>query len=136
MKNSSPRYSSLTVFQALFARPRSSLDTTFGSIINQALPTNCKHKVLVRTNYTSDSSEIRKARALVRFAELKNLSRGHFRFNYRQAKLMELLMLCHNFPQWKENLQAENTQILYQLNGPLHQSFVYRTHAFSPLFQL
>ena len=33
MKNSSFRYSSLTVFRALFAKPRSSLDTTFGTII-------------------------------------------------------------------------------------------------------
>ena len=60
----------LTVFQALVARPRSSLDTTFGSINNQALPTNCKHKVLVRTNYTSNSSEIQKARALLRGVRL------------------------------------------------------------------
>ena len=36
---------------------------------------------------------------------------------------MELLMLCHVFPQWEENLRAENTQIVYQLDGPLHQSF-------------
>ena len=49
---------------------------------------------------------------------------------------MELLMLCHVFPQWEEILQAENNQILNQLNGPLRQDFVCRTHAFPPLLQL
>ena len=36
MKNSSFRYSALTVFRALFAGPRSSLDTIFESITNKA----------------------------------------------------------------------------------------------------
>ena len=36
MKNSSFHYSALTVFRALFARPRSSLNTTFGAIIVMA----------------------------------------------------------------------------------------------------
>ena len=35
-------------------------------------PTNCKRKALVLTNYTSDGSEIQKARTPVRFAGLKS----------------------------------------------------------------
>ena len=35
-------------------------------------PANCKHEALVLTDYTSDGLEIRKARALVRFAGLKS----------------------------------------------------------------
>ena len=55
-----------------FAVPWSSLNTTFRLIINQAVPINCKHKVFVRTNYISDSLEIRKAQDLIRFAELRS----------------------------------------------------------------
>ena len=35
-------------------------------------PTYCKYKVLVLIDYTSDDSEIRRARAPVRFAGLKS----------------------------------------------------------------
>ena len=47
-----------------------------------------------------------------------------------KPKLMELLILCHVFLQREENLWAKNTQILYQLDGPLHQRFYLRSARF------
>ena len=61
---------------------------------------------------------------------------------------MELLMLCHIFPQWEDDFRAENTQIIHYLHIllasvpgtssslsliPLHQVFACKTHVISPL---
>ena len=46
-----------------------------------------------------------------------------FELIFDKAKLMELLMLCYIFLQWKEDLQAKNIRIL-QPTAPLHRVFV------------
>ena len=62
-------------------------------------PTNCKRKVFVVTNYTSDDLEIRRARTPVRFAGLQSFLNITSTSIINKAKLTELLMLCRVFPQ-------------------------------------
>ena len=58
-------------------------------------PTNCKRKVLIVTNYTSDDSEIRRARTPVRFARLQSSLNTTSASIINKAKLIKLLMRCH-----------------------------------------
>ena len=68
--------------------------------------TNCKRKVLVVTNYTSDNSEIQRTRAPVRtltvfqvfFARPRSSLNTIFESITNKAKQVELLMLCRVFP--------------------------------------
>ena len=51
------------------------------------------------------------------FAGSKSSFDTTFKAITNMAKLIELLILYHVFPQWEEIFRAENNQILYQLNG-------------------
>ena len=118
----------------------------------------CKHEVLVLTNHNN----------LCRFMDTKNLSsrqvrwaqelsRYHFRIDYRQGKANEAAYALSRFPQRSFNeekkLRAENTQILHCLQSsltraslsglslgpddlsPLHQVLICGTHVLSYLRQ-
>ena len=115
----------------------------------------CKHKVLVLTNHNNlrrfmDTKSLSSRQ--VRWAQ--ELSRYHFRIDYRQGKANGAADALSRFPQRnkdeEEKLWTENTRILHCLQSSLtnatlsglstsssllllHQVLIYRTHALSQL---
>ena len=84
----------------------------------------CKHKVLVLTDHNNlrqfmDTKSLSSRQ--VRWAQ--ELSRYHFRIDYRQGKANEAADALSCFPQRsldeEEKLRAENTQILHRLQTSL-----------------
>ena len=72
-------------------------------------------KFLFLTNHISGGPWIHKARALIRFAGPRSSLNTIFEKITNKAKWIELLMLRHVFPQWKDDFRAKNTQIIYRL---------------------
>ena len=116
---------------------------------------SCKHKVLVLTDHNNlrqfmDTKNLSSRQ--VRWAQ--ELSRYHFRINYRQGKANEAADALSRFPQRslkeEEKFQAKNTQILHRLQfsltkaslsglntsaelSPLHQVLICGTYVFPQL---
>ena len=121
---------------------------------------DCKHEVLVLTNHNNlprfmDTKSLSSRQ--VRWAQ--ELSRYHFRIDYRQGKANAAADALSRYPQRnqqeEESLRAENTQILHRLQSlltnaslsglsislssltlsPLHQVLVCGTHVLPQLLQ-
>ncbi len=122
----------------------------------------CKYEVLVLTDYNNlcrfmDTKSLSSRQ--VRLAQ--ELSRYHFRIDYRQGKANAVADALSRFPQRsraeEETFQAENSQILHRLQSsltnaslaglslsshtvgtnsfPLHQVFICRTYILLQLYQ-
>ena len=117
----------------------------------------CKHKVLMLTNHNNlrrfmDTKSLSSRQ--VRWAQ--ELSRYHFRIDYRQGKANGAADALSRFPQRNEDeeekLRTENTRILHRLQSsltnatlsglstsaslsPLHQVLICGTHALPQLRQ-